>query len=204
MPRPGLYLAALGLFVAAMLSKSVAVTLPVAFAIWLWWKNGRVTWTDAWRIAPFFLVALCIALADWSYYTSGRELSFDYGLAERVLIAARALWFYAGKLVWPADLAVIYPLWDIDTGDPLAWGYVVAAIAVAALLWVGRHRLGRGPLAGAVFFAVTLSPMLGFVDFAYMRIVLCRRPLRVPGRHRRHRGCSSVPPPTARASCRIF
>ena len=38
-PRPGLYLAALGLFAAAMLSKSVAVTLPVAFAIWLWWKT---------------------------------------------------------------------------------------------------------------------------------------------------------------------
>ena len=33
-PRPGLYLAALGLFAAAaMLSKSAAVTLPVAFAI---------------------------------------------------------------------------------------------------------------------------------------------------------------------------
>ncbi len=168
--RPGLYLAALGLFVAAMLSKSVAATLPVAFAIWLWWKNGRVTWTDAWRIAPFFLVALCIALADLSYYTSGREFPFDYGLVERVLIAAHALWFYAGKLVWPTDLAVIYPLWDIDTGDPLAWGYLIAAVAVAALLWVGRHRLGRGPLAGAVFFAVTLSPVLGFVDFAYMRL----------------------------------
>ena len=32
-PRPGFYLAALELFAAAMLSKSVAVTLPVAFAI---------------------------------------------------------------------------------------------------------------------------------------------------------------------------
>ena len=143
-PRPGLYLAALGLFVVAMLSKSVAVTLPVAFAIWLWWKNGRVTWTDAWRIAPFLLVALGIALADWSYYTSGREFSLDYGLAERALIAAQALWFYAGKLVWPTDLAVIYPLWDVDTGDPLAWGYLIAAVAVASLLWFGRHRLGRG------------------------------------------------------------
>ena len=153
-----------------MLSKSVAVTLPVAFAIWLWWKHGRVTWTDAWPIAPFFVVALCIALADWSYYTSGREITFDYGLAERALIAARALWFYAGKLVWPSDLAVFGPLWDIDTGDPLAWGYLIAAVAVAALLWVGRHRLGRAPLAGAGFFAVTLSPMLGFVDFAYMRL----------------------------------
>ena len=31
-----------------------------------------------------------------------------------------------------------------------------------------RHRLGRGPLAGALFFAVTLSPVLGFVYHDYM------------------------------------
>ncbi len=167
-PHPGLYVAALGLFVAAMLSKSVAVTLPVAFAILLWWKNGRVTWADAWRIAPFLLVALFVAVADVSYYTSRRELSFDYSLLDRMLIAARALWFYAGKLMWPTDLAVIYPLWDIDIADPRAWGYLVAAAGLASLLWFGRHRLGRGPLAGAVFLAVTLSPVLGFVDFGYM------------------------------------
>ena len=168
LPRPGLYLAALGLFVAAMLSKSVAVTLPVAFMLWLWWKKGRLTWTDAWRILPIFLVALCIAVAALSHLMSQREFALDYPFTERVLIAARALWFYAGKLVWPADLAVVYPLWDIDAGDLLAWGYVVAACTVAVLLWLGRHRLGRAPFAGAAFFALTLSPMLGFVDFVYM------------------------------------
>ena len=167
-PRPGLYLAALGLFAAAMLSKSAAVTLPVAFAICLWWKRGRVTWMDVSRIAPFFLVALFIAVANLSYYASRRQLDFDYGLPEPALIAARALWFYVGKLAWPTDLAVVYPLRDIDAGDPLAWSCVIAAVAVAALLWYGRHRLGKGPLAGAVFFAVTLSPVLGFVDYNYM------------------------------------
>ncbi|MDE0242007.1 MAG: tetratricopeptide repeat protein [bacterium] len=168
LPRPELYVAALGLFVAAMLSKSVAVTLPVAFALWLWWKNGRLTWTDAWRILPFLLVALCIAVADLSYYTSRREFPFEYGFPDRVLIAARALWFYAGKLVWPTDLAVFYPLWDIDAGDSVAWGYVVAAGAVAALLLSGRHWLGRAPLVGAAFFVLTLSPTLGLVDYMYM------------------------------------
>ena len=170
--RPGLYLASLGLFVAAVLSKSVAVTLPVAFAILLWWKNGRVTWTDAWRIAPFFVVALAVALADLTFYTAGRDFGIDHGPVERVLIAAQALWFYAGKLAWPTDLAVIYPMWDIGIGDPLAWSCLIAAVAVATLLWFGRHRLGRGPLAGVAFFAVTLSPALGFVDHLYMQFSL--------------------------------
>ena len=169
MPRLGPYLSALGLFVAAMLSKSAAVTLPAAFAIWLWWKNGRLTWADAARVAPFFVIGLGIAVADLSFYTSGRVFDLDYGLPERVLIAAHALWFYAGKLVWPTDLAVIYPLWGVAVGDLSAWGYVVVGAAVVALLWVGRHRLGRAPLAGVLFFAVTLSPALGFLDHYYMQ-----------------------------------
>ena len=166
--RPGLYLAALGFFAAAMLSKTVAVTLPVALVIVLWWKQGRVTWPDAWRIVPFFLLGLVIGSADLTYYQSARDSSFEYGFFERVLIAAQALWFYVGKLVWPTDLAIIYPLWYVDIRDPFVWGYVIASAAIAAVLWFARHRLGRGPLAGALFFVVTLSPILGFVDFGYM------------------------------------
>ena len=35
------------------------------------------------------------------YYRGRNPLELDYTLAERMLIAGRALWFYAGKLVWP-------------------------------------------------------------------------------------------------------
>ena len=41
--------------------------------------------------------------------------------------------------------------------------------ALALLLWLLRERIGRGPLAGALYFALTLGPVLGFVDFGYLR-----------------------------------
>ena len=131
-----------------------------------------MTRTDLTRLAPFFAVGLVITVLDLSFYTSREPLSLGYSFVERVLIAARALWFYVGKLLWPVDLAVIYPLWDISPANPVAWTYVLAAAALAALLWFGRRRLGRGPLAGALFFAVTLSPALGFVDYGYMQFSL--------------------------------
>ena len=171
-PRRGRYALALLLFVAGLLSKSVVVTLPVALLIWCWWRRGRVTSTDLYGLAPFFLAAFCITAADLSFYATREELSLGYSLIERVLIAARALWFYTGKLLWPADLAVVYPLWEIRAGDPLGWCYVLAAFALAALLWYGRRWFGRGPLAGALFFAVTLAPVLGFVDYGYMQFSL--------------------------------
>ena len=162
------YAGSLVLYAAALLSKSIAVTLPVALLIWHWWKQGRVTSTDLLRLVPFFIVGLVITVGDLAFSRSVAPVSFDYSLTERMLIAARALWFYAGKLIWPMDLAVIYPRWNIRVADPLAWGYLIAAIGLAVALWHFRQWTGRGPLAGALFFVVTLSPVLGFVDHGYM------------------------------------
>ena len=170
-PRPWRYGLALLLFVAGLLSKSIVVTLPAALLIVQWWKTDRITGKDLQRLAPFFLVALIITAGDLYSYDSGRH-DFDYSWPERLLIASRALWFYAGKLVWPIDLSVIYPLWNISLGIPWAWLYLAAALALAAVLWLTRHRIGRGPLAGALFFAVTLSPALGFVNYGYMHYSL--------------------------------
>ena len=160
---------ALALFTAGLLSKSMVVTLPVALLIWHWWQRERVTSADLRRLAPFFVVGLVITAADLAYYTSREALDLGYSLVERLLIASHALWFYAGKLLWPTDLAVIYPLREVHAGQPLAWAYAAAAAAVPVLLWLGRHRVGRAPLAAALFYATTLSPVLGFVDYGYMQ-----------------------------------
>ena len=167
-PRPQRYTWSLTLYAAALLSKSIAITLPVALLIWHWWKQGRVTSTDLLQLVPFCVVGLVITVGDLSFSGVLDDRSLDYSLTERMLIAARALWFYAGKLLWPSDLAVTYPLWDIRVADPLAWAYLIAAVALALALWYFRRQFGRGPLAGALFFAVTLSPVLGFVDYGYM------------------------------------
>jgi len=159
---------ALALLAAGMLAKNMVVTLPAALLILQWWRSGRITLADVARVAPFFLVALAIVALDLLLVTAKTPASFDYSIVERLLIASRAVWFYVGKLAWPADLAVIYERWDVQVGNPLAWLPLVAGLAAVAALWLLRGRLGRGPLAGAFFFVVTLSPTLGFVDHTYM------------------------------------
>ena len=167
-PRRGRYVWALAAYVAGMLSKSVVVTLPVALLIWHWWKRGRVTWNDLLRLAPFFVVGLVISVADLLFNRSRGVGGFGYSFLERILISARAFWFYIGKLFWPADLAVIYPHWDVRFADALGWVGAGAAIGLVVVLWLLRRRVGRGPLAGVLFFTVMLSPVLGFVDYNFM------------------------------------
>ena len=163
------YALALVLFVLGLLCKSIVVTLPAALLICHWWKRGRVDGVDLLRLAPFFAVGIAIAAADTAFYAAREPLDLGYTVVERVLIAAHALWFYVEKLLWPAGLAVIYPHWAVDAADPLAWGRLAAVIALGAALWVLRRRIGRGPFAGTAFFAVTLSPVLGFIDYGYMQ-----------------------------------
>ena len=167
--RGGHYLLAVMWFVLGLLSKSIVITLPVALLLWHWWRHGRVTLADGSRTLPFFLVGVGIVLAEYAYYIGIEQISFTYTLLERGLIAAHALAFYVGKLLWPAGLIVIYPHWETGVGDALAWGGAAGFAAVVAALWHWRRQLGRGPLAGVLFFAVALSPVLGFVDFGYMR-----------------------------------
>ena len=166
--RGGPYLLAVALFVLGLLSKSITITLPAALLLWHWWRHGRVTLADFSRTLPFFLVGLGITLAEYVYYIGNQPTAFAYSPLERGLIAARALAFYAGKLLWPAGLTGVYPRWEPGIGDLLAWGCAAGFAAVVAVLWHWRRRLGRGPLVGVLFFAVALSPVLGFVDFGYM------------------------------------
>ncbi len=115
--RPRWYGAALVLFAAALLSKTVTCTLPAALLLVLWWKGQTPMRRPAVALGPFFVLAVAMsAVTVWMERHSvgawGPE--WDLSLVERGLIAGRALWFYAAKLLVPLDLAFIYLRWAID------------------------------------------------------------------------------------------
>jgi len=160
-----LHATGLVLFVCALLSKTVTCSLPAAMLLVLWWKRGRIARRDVVALVPFFVLGIAFGLwTAWleRYRVGAVGPEFDLTLIERCLIAGRALWFYAAKIVWPASLAFIYPRWIIDTGTWWQYLFPAGAAAVVGALWLTRKRLGRGPLVAVLFFAGTLLPALGF------------------------------------------
>jgi tetratricopeptide (TPR) repeat protein len=162
-----LYAASLFLFVLALLSKTVACSLPAALLLVRWWKSGRIKWRDVLPLLPFFAFGLGLGLLTaWlekhHVRAEGDEWALTFG--QRFLIAGRALWFYAGKVLWPANLTFIYPRWDVSAAFGWAWLFPSAFVAVVATLWQMRARIGRGPLVAVLFFAGTLFPALGFMN----------------------------------------
>jgi tetratricopeptide (TPR) repeat protein len=98
---------------------------------------------------------------------AGRE--WDLSVIQRALIAGRAIWFYAAKLVWPSPLIFIYPRWKVDAASWGSYLYPLAVLAVLAFLWRLKDILGRGVLAGVLVFLVNLFPALGFINVFPMR-----------------------------------
>jgi Flp pilus assembly protein TadD len=165
--RRGWYFLALALFALALATKTVLATLPAALLVIFWWRRGRIAWArDALPLVPFLGVGAGAGMMTaWveRTYIGASGAAFDLGIADRCLVAGRALWFYLGKIFWPADLMFIYPRWDID--PEAVWQYLFPAGAVAALasLFALRGR-SRGPLAAGLLFAGTLFPALGFIN----------------------------------------
>jgi tetratricopeptide (TPR) repeat protein len=161
------YALATVLFGLAILTKSVTATLPGALLVLAWWRRGTVSWRrDVAPLLPWFALGigagLCTAWVERKYIGAGGA-AYDLDALQRCLLAGRAVWFYLGKLLWPAHLSFVYPRWHVDATE--AWQYTGAGavLAVLVVLWRLRGRT-RAPLAGALFFGGTLFPALGFFN----------------------------------------
>ncbi|HEY2574587.1 MAG TPA: tetratricopeptide repeat protein, partial [Verrucomicrobiaceae bacterium] len=168
-PRRGSFALAWFLFVGALLSKITAFALPAVILLLCWWKRGRIRWKeDVLPILPFFAVSVGLGLwITWleKHHVGAQGADWNLNWMERILVAGRVPWFYAGKLLWPFHLCFVYPKWPLDTGAMWQWLFPVAAVAALVIPWLLRNRIGRGMAAAAFYFFGTLFPVLGFLNF---------------------------------------
>ncbi len=164
------YVLATLLFVLALLTKTVTATLPAALLVGIWWRRGRLSWKrDVFPLLPWFVLSGAAGwLTAWFERTRIGAQGADFALSwvDRGLLAGRVIWFYLGKLVWPADLIFIYPRWTVDAAQAWQWLFPLGvAVVLGTLVWRQRRdRRAAAGLAGALFFAGTLFPALGFIN----------------------------------------
>jgi tetratricopeptide (TPR) repeat protein len=160
------YALALGLFVLAVLSKSVTATLPCALLLALAWRRGSLSFRrDAVPLVPWILVGAAAGLfTAWieRTYIGARGMDYDLGPIERLFLAGRIVWFYLGKLIWPSGLTFIYPHWRVSADWRWSLG-LLGLCAVAAAL-AGLRKWSAAPLLALLFFVGSLFPALGFFN----------------------------------------
>lgn len=159
---------------AALLSKPSTVVLPLALLLCVWWERGYWRRIDGLRVLPFFALALGMSVLTVIEQhgqilregTSGWKLA----TADRLIIAGKAVWFYASKLLWPVRLTFVYPRWDLKAASFASWLPLAGLVAVGAILWAWRRQLwARAGLFGCSCFLAGLLPVLGFFDVFYFQ-----------------------------------
>src|SRR5208282_1094466 len=141
---------ALIFFALGLMSKPMLVTLPFVMLLLDFWPLKRVT-GDKRQVAgvlrlalekwPFFLLTLISCIVTFLAQRQGEavvslaKVSLRYRLENAPVAAVR----YLLKMIWPADLAVIYPM-----PDKIPVFAIAAAVAVLIFLslavWLARRR----------------------------------------------------------------
>ncbi len=189
--RPGARRYALALFTFALglMSKPMLVTLPFVLLLLDFWPLHRLSlpagiksgskpgttpnaWTETFRAArrltiekiPFFALSLASSVVTYLVQKAGGAMVMAdrLSLGPRLINALVAYLDYVWKIIWPANLAVLYPyqltkpLWKIALAAALLGG-----LSALAVRWI---RSRPWFLVGWFWFLGTLVPTIGLVQ----------------------------------------
>ncbi|HVV17559.1 MAG TPA: hypothetical protein VHH90_10175 [Polyangia bacterium] len=152
--------AGLALFVAALLSKSSALCLPPILWCWLVWMRGASPRAAAWRLAPYAALAAVEAALVVTIWRAHQMIPPRPTPAAIDVLATLAT--YGRRLLWPSDLAPLYP--DTMPAPALSAAFAGAALIAAALTW--RRWPGPARFALAAFL-LALLPVANLVPVVF-------------------------------------
>lgn len=165
------YFHSLGFFTLALLSKPMAVTLPVVLLVLDWYPLRRIISLKTFfsvfiEKLPFFALSIISSLLTIFAQRSGDAIkSLEFSpLSTRVLVAGKSLAAYLWKMILPLELIPFYPypqdasFFSLEYVSAIA---VVSGITIVCLVVAKKHRLW---LSVWGYYVITLLPVLGIVQ----------------------------------------
>lgn len=166
------YFIAVFFFILALLSKPMAVTLPVVLLILDWYPFQRIHSVKTLQPVlaekiPFFAFTLVSAVLTVLAQKSGAALAAveTIPFSLRIFVAAKALLAYLWHMIWPLNLIPFYQHYRkgefFEILEYIAPIVVVAGITAACVLIAKRRKMWATAWG---YYVVTLIPVLGIVQ----------------------------------------
>lgn len=172
------WIASVGLFGAALLSKAAAMPLPAVLLlldVYPLRRIERVGWSRVLlEKVPYAALAAASAGVALAAQSTDGALNEAPGLAARLTMLAFSSVFYPWKFLWPAGLSPLYE--SPERLDPLAWRFLLptlASVAVTVGLVLARRRWPVA-LAVWVYSVLIVLPVSGVVVHAGPQIAADR------------------------------
>ena len=158
------YIASLFLFVAALLSKSQAVTLPVILGTYLIYK--RIPWKVLLKyLGPFFLImtSFIIFFLSLQFEKVSIQNYYDMGFEPNMVAIIRSFFKYVQMIVWPMNLS---PYYDITNQIKIVNFHFVLSLLwlIFFIFFIVWSSYKKNPFAFFLFvFFVQLLPVLNIL-----------------------------------------
>lgn len=168
------YLALVGAFALALMSKPMAVSLPLLLLLFDYWPLQRLEDLPFWqrwlklaveKLPLFAISAASSVLTEMAQGAGGSVMGLSLlPIPTRIGNAAISCVAYVGKALWPVRLATYYPLrLSAPLGDAAASAAILIAISALALYC----RRNRYLVVGWLFFLIALVPVIGIVQVGF-------------------------------------
>ena len=158
------------LFVASLMSKSAAVTLPLIILLLSYYINKRIIIKDWLYSIPFFILSLIfgfIAIRTQKDAIGSVNVNEMYNIYQRVLLVCFALYFYIIRFIVPYGFSAIHP-YPFTENMSLPTEYYFAPILLIVLIFIifiSKKELKSILLFGFVFFIITISLIIQLMPF---------------------------------------
>ena len=153
-----------------LMAKPILVTVPVLLLLLDFWPLGRMgsSWAEmkaklpaliTEKIPLFLLAAAFGAITILTQSSVSAIAKSELGTTQILRIPDNYL-FYLGKILWPDNLNVLYPIAPVSPGRASLALALILVVTVAALL---RTRTGPWLVVGWFWFLGGLFPVIGVV-----------------------------------------
>ena len=168
------YLVIVVAFALALMSKPMAVSLPLLLLLFDYWPLKRLEELPFWRrwtrltmekLPLLAMSAASSALTEMAQNAGGSVMKLSLlPISTRIENAVLSYVAYIGKIVWPARLATYYPLrFSPPAGDAIASAAILLGITAAAVYFRRLPYIA----VGWFFYLIAMVPVIGIVQVGF-------------------------------------
>lgn len=166
-----LYLFSLFLFCLSLLSKAMAVSLPVVLLLTDYFKGRKINSKVLLEKLPFLLLSLGFGVvAIWAQKSSGAIEVVNFGFLQRIVFACYGFIMYIFQLFFPLHLSAYYP-YPIKNTESIPAQYYLYPILFAGMIiavfyslrFTKKFFFGLGFFAVTIFLVLQLLPVGGAI-----------------------------------------
>jgi tetratricopeptide (TPR) repeat protein len=161
------YVIALLAFALSLLSKAMAVTLPVIMLLFDFLKGRKLEVKLLLEKIPFFILSLIAGVFALRIQSQGAIAEFDtFTIFERIMFASYGAIMYLVKLFAPVKLSAFYPYPNLDNSGNVPVEFYLAPVALLAITALVFWSLKKTKLLffAFAFYLVSVAMVLQFIS----------------------------------------